>query len=82
MDPTVLFEKFSTIYRDSPHAIYALGGVLIALVLFKRKYFFRVLLLLLFITGVYLVIDQFGQSLDTGIKNKEEMSTKTRKALE
>jgi len=82
MNPTALTEQFTLLWQNNPYMICAAAAGLLLLAIFKRKTFFRLLALLLFIGGVYLVVSQFGKSLDTGIRNTEEMTTKTQKALE
>lgn len=81
MNLTNLTEQLTSFYQSSPLVIYAVAGLLALLAYFKRKAFFRLLTLLLFLAGVYLVVNQLGQSLDTGIKNKEAMTHSTENAL-
>jgi len=82
MNLYALTEQFTLLWQNNPYMIYAAAAGLLLLAIFRRKIFFRLLALLLFIGGVYLVVSQLGKSLDTGIRNTEEMTTKTQKALE
>jgi len=81
MNLTNLQEQLTNLYQSNPLIVYVLLGILLLLAIFKRKALIKLFIFLLFVGGVYLVVSQFGQSVETGIKNKESMAHKTEKAL-
>jgi len=81
MNLTNLQDQLASLYQNYPLVAYALLGLLLLLAIFKRKLLVKLFIFLLFIVGVYLVVNQFGQSVETGIKNEEIMAHKTVDAL-
>jgi hypothetical protein len=82
MNLDTLVSQILGFYQSHPFPVYAGIAAYILLFIFKRKAALKFLIFLLLVFGVYLVVGQLGESLETGRKNKESMAQKTEKALQ
>ncbi|TYO98692.1 hypothetical protein EDC39_10554 [Geothermobacter ehrlichii] len=82
MDFQVMLDQALALWQRWPLPVAVGGGLLLLLFFFRRKLLFQLLGLLLFVAGVFLIVQYLGKGLDTGIDAKKSMIHKTEKALE
>ncbi len=82
MDFQVLLDQALALWQRWPLPVAVGVGGLLLLFFFRRKLLFQLLGLLLFVAGVFLIVQYLGRGLDGGIAAKKSMIHKTEKALD